>query len=92
MTLWLFTFWGPKIKIYDKDLGVVLLQSPFAVLFYFIFWCHQQDDFTIQHHYGLDIFYVTINSQLQKINYHFNEHLLELLILNSVIDPWQSMT
>ena len=88
MTLWLFTSLGPKIKIYDRDLGVDLLLSPFAILFFnLFFWCHQQDDFTIQYHYGLDIFYVTINSQLQKINYHFNENLLELLIINSIINP-----
>ena len=38
MTLWLFTSLGPKIKIYDRDLGVVLLLSPFAVLFLIYFF------------------------------------------------------
>ena len=38
MTLWLFTSLGPKIKIYDRDLGLVLLLSPFAVLFFNLFF------------------------------------------------------
>ncbi|XP_062003225.1 uncharacterized protein LOC133720770 [Rosa rugosa] len=47
---------------------------------------HQQDDWTVQHYYQVDIFYATIDSQLQELNNRFNEHAVELLILSSALD------
>jgi hypothetical protein len=29
---------------------------------------HQQDDFTIEHHYQVDLFYAAIDSQLHELN------------------------
>jgi hypothetical protein len=49
---------------------------------------HQQADFTIEHHYYVNIFCTTIDSQLQKLNRRFSEHAMELLILGLAIDPW----
>ncbi|XP_028127119.1 uncharacterized protein LOC114323658 [Camellia sinensis] len=46
-----------------------------------------QDDFTIEHYYRVDIFYVAIDSQLQELNGQFNEHAIELLNLSSALDP-----
>ena len=51
---------------------------------------HQQDDFTIEHHYRMDIFCVAIDSQLQELNHRFNEHAVELLVLSSALDPYQA--
>jgi hypothetical protein len=48
---------------------------------------HQQADFTIEHHYRVDIFYATIDSQLQELNRRFSEQAVELLILGSALDP-----
>ena len=48
---------------------------------------HQQVDFTIKHHYRVDIFYATIDSQLQELNRRFSEHAVELFILGSALDP-----
>jgi hypothetical protein len=42
---------------------------------------HQQANFTIEQHYGVDIFCASINSQLQELNRRFSEHAVELLIL-----------
>ena len=49
--------------------------------------CHQQADFTIEHHYRVDIFCAVIDSQLQLLNRRFSEHAVELLILGSALDP-----
>jgi hypothetical protein len=48
---------------------------------------HQQADFTIEQHYRVDIFYASIDSQLQELNHWFSEHAMELLILSSALDP-----
>ncbi|XP_075669826.1 uncharacterized protein LOC142639551 [Castanea sativa] len=48
---------------------------------------YQQDDFTIEHHYRVDIFYATIDFILQELNHRFSEHAVELLNLSSALDP-----
>ena len=48
---------------------------------------NQQDNVTIEHHYRVNIFYATIDSQLQKLNYRFNEDAMELLRLSSALEP-----
>ncbi|XP_020411638.1 uncharacterized protein LOC18793132 [Prunus persica] len=48
---------------------------------------HQQDDFTIKHYYIIDIFYATIDSQLQELNSRFSDQITELLIMGSALDP-----
>jgi hypothetical protein len=48
---------------------------------------HQQADFTIEQHYQVDIFCASIDSQLQELNRRFSEHVVELLILDSALDP-----
>ncbi|XP_075645199.1 uncharacterized protein LOC142616200 [Castanea sativa] len=48
---------------------------------------YQQDDFTIEHHYQVDIFYVAIDSILQELNHRFSKHAMELLNLSSALDP-----
>ncbi|KAL0008765.1 hypothetical protein SO802_010267 [Lithocarpus litseifolius] len=47
----------------------------------------QQDDFTIEHHYRIDIFYAAIVSILQELNHRFSNHAVELLNLSSALDP-----
>nr|XP_023896549.1 zinc finger MYM-type protein 1-like [Quercus suber] len=46
---------------------------------------NQQDNVTNEHHYQVNIFYATIDSQLQELNYQFNEDAMELLRLNSAL-------
>ncbi|XP_059446498.1 uncharacterized protein LOC132178053 [Corylus avellana] len=48
---------------------------------------NQQADFTIEHHYRVDIFCAAIDSQLQELNRRFSEHAVELLILGSALNP-----
>ncbi|KAL0016180.1 hypothetical protein SO802_003249 [Lithocarpus litseifolius] len=48
---------------------------------------YQQDDFTIKHHYRVDIFYAAIDSILQELNHQFSKHVVELLNLSSALDP-----
>ena len=51
----------PKLKTWDfQEFGPVMLFKPPKEFFFF----HQQDDFTIKHHYRFDILYVPVNSQL----------------------------
>ena len=49
--------------------------------------CNQQDNITIKHHYRINIFYATIDSQLQELNYQFNENAMDLLRLSSALEP-----
>ncbi|XP_074559177.1 uncharacterized protein LOC141815131 [Curcuma longa] len=47
----------------------------------------RQDNFTIEHHYQVDLFYASIDSQLQEINGRFNDDAMELLILSNALNP-----
>ena len=49
--------------------------------------CYQKDDFTIEHHYWIDIFYAVIDSILQELNHRFSKHAVELLNLSLALDP-----
>ncbi|KAH1114138.1 hypothetical protein J1N35_007516, partial [Gossypium stocksii] len=41
----------------------------------------------MEHHFCVDIFYATIDSQLQELNEKFKEDIVELLMLCSVLGP-----
>ena len=43
------------------------------------------------HHYRVNIFYATIVSQLQELNYQFNEDAIELLRLSSALEPQEAL-
>ena len=48
---------------------------------------HRKDPITMEHHFRVDIFYTTIDSQLQELNEKFKEDVVELLVLCSALDP-----
>jgi hypothetical protein len=50
-------------------------------------FCEKRVDFTIEQHYRVDIFCASIDSQLQELNRRFSEHAVELLIIDSALDP-----
>ena len=52
---------------------------------------NQQDNITIEHHYRINIFYVTIDSQLQELNYQFDEDAMELLRLSSALESREAL-
>ncbi|XP_012442185.2 uncharacterized protein LOC105767223 [Gossypium raimondii] len=41
---------------------------------------------TVEHHYRVDIFFSTIDTQLQELKSMFNEHVVELLTLTTALD------
>lgn len=43
---------------------------------------NKKDDFTMEHHYRVHIFYAAIDSQLQELNIRFNDSSVELLMLS----------
>ncbi|GAV85285.1 Dimer_Tnp_hAT domain-containing protein [Cephalotus follicularis] len=47
----------------------------------------QQAHVTVEHHFHVDVFIATIDSQLQELNIRFNEHAVELIILSSALNP-----
>ena len=47
---------------------------------------HLQDDFTIEHHYRVDLFYAARDSQLHELNCRFTEDAVELLIRSSAFE------
>ncbi|XP_042400880.1 zinc finger MYM-type protein 1-like [Zingiber officinale] len=51
----------------------------------------RQDNFTIEHHYQVDLFYASIDSQLQEINVRFSDDAMELLILSNALNPQNAM-
>uniref|UniRef100_A0A7N2LSC1 Uncharacterized protein n=1 Tax=Quercus lobata TaxID=97700 RepID=A0A7N2LSC1_QUELO len=48
---------------------------------------NQQDNLTNEHNYQVNIFYATIDSQLQELNYRFTEDAMKLLRLSSALEP-----
>ncbi|KAK9741223.1 hypothetical protein RND81_03G090100 [Saponaria officinalis] len=48
----------------------------------------QQNQNTVEHHFRVNVFYVTIDKQLQEINSRFNDKALGLLTLTSVLAPY----
>ncbi|XP_073131433.1 uncharacterized protein [Henckelia pumila] len=50
-----------------------------------------QDNFSIEHHYQVDVFYVVIDSQLQEINGRFSGDAMELLVLSTALNPKNAM-
>ena len=52
---------------------------------------NQPDNVTNEHHYRVNIFYATIDSQLQELNYRFNEDAMELLRLSSALEPREAL-
>ena len=51
----------------------------------------QQDDFTIEHQYWVNIFYAATDSQLQELNHWFNKDAIELLRLSSALEPREAL-
>ncbi|KAH1106669.1 hypothetical protein J1N35_010437, partial [Gossypium stocksii] len=47
----------------------------------------QKYNLTIEHHYRFDIYIAGINSLLTEMNSHFNDEVVELLVLSSTLDP-----
>ncbi|XP_024046510.1 uncharacterized protein LOC18051519 [Citrus clementina] len=45
---------------------------------------NQENNFTMEQHYWVNIFYAAIDSQLQELNIRFNDSSVELLMLSSV--------
>ncbi|XP_028062425.1 uncharacterized protein LOC114265791 [Camellia sinensis] len=41
----------------------------------------------MEHHFRVDIFMVTVDTQLQELNNRFEEDVMELLVLSSTLDP-----
>ncbi|XP_057723623.1 uncharacterized protein LOC130939543 [Arachis stenosperma] len=46
-----------------------------------------QPSVTVEHHYRIDVFLATIDSQIQELNSRFNEQTIELLALSCALDP-----
>ncbi|XP_015947916.1 uncharacterized protein LOC107472903 [Arachis duranensis] len=47
----------------------------------------RQPSVTVEHHYRIDVFLTTIDSQIQELNSRFNEQTIELLTLSCALDP-----
>ncbi|KAG8486174.1 hypothetical protein CXB51_019580 [Gossypium anomalum] len=48
---------------------------------------NKKKDVTVEHHYRVDIFFATIDTQLQELNSKFNRNVVELLTLSTALDP-----
>ncbi|CAL5432987.1 unnamed protein product [Camellia sinensis] len=47
----------------------------------------ERDQLTMEHHFRVDIFMITVDSQLQELNNKFKEDVMELFVLSSALDP-----
>ncbi|KAK8260428.1 hypothetical protein V6Z11_D13G120500 [Gossypium hirsutum] len=55
---------------------------------YIVGYSHnKKEDVTMEHHYRVDIFFATIDTQLQELKSIFNEPVVELLTLTTTLDP-----
>jgi len=48
---------------------------------------HQKDHVTMEHHFRVNIFLVTMGKQLQELNDRFSEQTMELLTLSNALVP-----
>ncbi|TYG89641.1 hypothetical protein ES288_A12G116100v1 [Gossypium darwinii] len=48
---------------------------------------NKKEDVTVEHHYRVDIFFATIDTQLQELKSRFNENVFELLTFTKTLDP-----
>ncbi|KAH1113489.1 hypothetical protein J1N35_006867 [Gossypium stocksii] len=48
---------------------------------------NKKEDVTVEHHYRVDIFFATIDTQLQELKSRFNKNVVELLTLTIALDP-----
>jgi len=48
---------------------------------------HKKDHVTVEHHFRVNIFFVTLDKQLQKLNDRFSEQTMELLTLSNALVP-----
>ncbi|XP_017625042.1 uncharacterized protein LOC108468683 [Gossypium arboreum] len=48
---------------------------------------NKKEDVTVEYHYRMDIFFATIDTQLQELKSKFNENVVELLTLSIALDP-----
>ncbi|TYH00258.1 hypothetical protein ES288_A10G260000v1 [Gossypium darwinii] len=48
---------------------------------------NKKEDVTVEHHYRVDIFFATIDTQLQELKSRFNENVVELLTLTTALNP-----
>ncbi|KAH1108339.1 hypothetical protein J1N35_012107 [Gossypium stocksii] len=49
--------------------------------------CNKKEDVTMEHHYRVDIFFATIDTQLQELKSRFSENVVEFLTLITTLDP-----
>ncbi|KAH1039807.1 hypothetical protein J1N35_041550 [Gossypium stocksii] len=47
---------------------------------------NKKEDVIVEYHYRVDIFFATIDTQLQELKSMFNEHVVELLTLTTALD------
>lgn len=48
---------------------------------------HQKDPITIEHHFRVNIFLITVDKQMQELNDRFSGRTMELLTLSSTLVP-----
>ncbi|KAK8341006.1 hypothetical protein V6Z11_A08G139600 [Gossypium hirsutum] len=48
---------------------------------------NKKEDVTVEYHYRMDIFFATIDTQLQELKSKFNENVVKLLTLSIALDP-----
>ncbi|TYH66328.1 hypothetical protein ES332_D06G115000v1 [Gossypium tomentosum] len=48
---------------------------------------NKKDDVIVEHHYRVDIFFATIDTQLQELKSRFNKNIVKLLTLITALDP-----
>ncbi|XP_017604620.1 uncharacterized protein LOC108451442 [Gossypium arboreum] len=48
---------------------------------------NKKEDVTVEHHHRVDIFFATIDTQLQELKSRFNENVVELLTLTAALGP-----
>ncbi|KAL1150355.1 hypothetical protein V6Z11_A10G253100 [Gossypium hirsutum] len=48
---------------------------------------NKKEDVTVEHHYRVDIFFATIDTQLQELKSRFNENVVKLLTLTTALNP-----
>ena len=81
-----FPFWR-KLKLFCGNHDIDILDMSGRYTTDRARSCSQRDPITLEHHFRIEIFLVTVDSQLQELNNKFKEDVIELLVLSTSLDP-----
>ncbi|XP_016719843.1 uncharacterized protein [Gossypium hirsutum] len=75
-------------EIGDRKFSIIVSEARDMNAQFIVVRSHnKKEDVTVEHQYRVNIFFATIDTELQELKSMFNEHVVELLTLTTTLDP-----